>query len=801
MLLNRIFCVFITTLFVINTCTCSLGAVTHCVDLFYVNTNGVFAFEHSLQALCTHLLDTKGLNDTNGCLSCNIRSVNGLFELNDTTTMSSVCLGSTSNCNTTYDDGNMTTLVDEFVNMVNTSEKVANATGYNVSVVDVFVEKDQKVSGEGITARIVKQTQSTFTYAISTQFDFPIMCYKSLDYVERELGKGDTYYILKPHTKERVFTEMFNLPVFDCKSYTLVIKCNAVPFQDNVQHYPNINLFFGINHKETTTQCEYIDPITPPSPEPDPPEPDPPEPEPDPPSPDPDPPAPDPPEPDPPAPFIDPDVPQLLTTNPMNNYNTEVSSFAQQSINHQLTVIDSMENSFATEFMSAISLVDKLNLVIRGGKYLSVINCNESSNKRRCRNRKDNFMEEMLEEMDMYFSNRGGIIYSLLSDKANFDYNTKMSFLSMIVLLKNTDILLDNTGEDAINIVNDLLKGVNALLEEINTNTNITRKDDTRTDYTTLITECINKIAILNQQSVVDSDNSDDSDSDDDSDGGGSKGGNSNEMIKHKSIRKAVSVLAAYYVMSNVTEGQNDLFTFYNIPLYKTRSTKLTKERKSFPEIGVDVVIPVDYIQQQATYAYAVSVVVFKKYPLLTTKGLQQFAPFVVAITVFDEEGNENDIEFNADNEDEQVQVEFSKGVIGRDKDRCYIFNYEYDDKPVQMKESGDGQGVVVKCNMKDLDGDVLVGNKGTQTLLGLWILGGVIIGVIGIVGGVYVWKKWKNKKEEKNDNDDDDNNDNNDDDNKKEEFVRNIKDGFNISQISENSYSSTNSREYTING
>ena len=802
LLLNRIFYIL---LFIITTCACSFGATTHCVDVFYTNINGVFALEHSLQALCTHLLNTKGLNDTNGCLSCSIRSVNGLFELNETTTLSSICLSSTSNCTSTYDDVNMTTLVEEYVNMVNTSEKVANATGYNVTVVDVKVEKDQKVSGGGITASIVKQTQSTFTYAISTQFEFPIMCYKSLDYIDKELGnKDDTYYVLKPFTKERVFTEMFNFPVYDCKSYTLVIKCNAVPFQDNIQYYTKINLFTGINHRESsTTQCNYIDPVVPPSPEPDPPEP-----EPDPPAPEPDPPAP---EPDPPAPFVDPDVPKLLTTNPMKDYNPEVSSFALQSINHQLSTIDSMETTFASEFTSATSFVDKLNLVIRGGKYLSVINCNESSNKHRCLNRKDNFMEEMLEEMDTYFSNRGGIIYTLLSDETNFDYNTKMSFLSLIVLLKNTDILLDNTGEDAMNIVNALLKGARALLEVISTNPNITRKEDTRMDYTTLITECINKIAILNQQSVVVSDDSDDSDSDD-SDSGGSKGGNSNtnHLIKHKSIRKAVSVLTAYYVMSNVTEGQNELFEFYNIAL--RGNTKITRlMRKSFIDIGVDVVVPVECIQQQVEDAYAVSVVAFKKYPLLTSKGLTQFAPYVVAVTVFDEDGNENDVEFSADNEDEQVQIEFNKGTIGKDKDKCYMFNYEYDDKPVQFKQSSNnGENSVVKCNMKDLEGDVLVGNKGTQTLLGLYIVVSIIITVIVVVGGVYFWKQCMNNKKTVMNEDDKNNHINNNDDyndinnyNPREEFMRNINnDGFNISQISQRSDDSdTYSRECTING
>ena len=420
-------------------------------------------------------------------------------------------------------------------------------------------------------------------------------------------------------------------------------------------------------------------------------------------------------------------------------------------------------------------------------------------------------MEEMLEEMDTYFSNRGGIIYTLLSDETNFDYNTKMSFLSLIVLLKNTDILLDNTGEDAMNIVNALLKGARALLEVISTNPNITRKEDTRMDYTTLITECINKIAILNQQSVVVSDDSDDSDSDD-SDSGGSKGGNSNanHLIKHKSIRKAVSVLTAYYVMSNVTEGQNELFEFYNIAL--RGNTKITRlMRKSFTDIGVDVVVPVECIQQQVEDAYAVSVVAFKKYPLLTSKGLTQFAPYVVAVTVFDEDGNENDVEFSADNEDEQVQIEFNKGTIGKDKDKCYMFNYEYDDKPVQFKQSSNnGENSVVKCNMKDLEGDVLVGNKGTQTLLGLYIVVSIIITVIVVVGGVYFWKQCMNNKKTVMNEDDKNNHINNNDDyndinnyNPREEFMRNINnDGFNISQISQRSDDSdTYSRECTING
>lgn len=764
MLLKGIFFVFIA-LHVLNTCTCSLGTVTHCVDLFYESTNGVYAFEHSLQGLCARLLESKGLNDTNGCLSCNARFVNGLFELNDTVSLSSVCLGSRDNCSSTLDDGNMTALVEEYVNMVNTSAKVANATGHNVTVVDVFVEKDQVLNGGGISARIIKQTQSSFTYAISTTFDFPIMCYKSLDYAERDLGKGDSYYILKPHTHDRVFTESFNFPVYDCKSYTLFIKCSAVPFQDNIVHYKKLNLFFGINHKETSTQCEYIDPITPPTP---------------------DPPSPDPPAPDPPAPFIDPDVPELLTTSPMKDYNPEVSSFAEKPINQQLTVIDTMENSFASEFAASASLVDKLNLVIRGGKYLSVINCNESSNKRRCRSRKENLMEEMLEVMDNYFSNHGGVINTLFSDKDNFDFNTKMTFLSMIVVLKNTDILFDSTGEDAFDIVNALLKNASAFLQEVNDNTSIIRKDDTRTDYTRLIMECINKIATLNQQSVVDSD-SDDSDSDD-SDSGGSKGGSGNEVIKHKSIRKAVSVLTSYYAMSNVTEGHNQLFAFCNVLLNATRSWKLT-ERKSFPELGVDVVVPVEYIQRQATRAHVVSVVAFKKYPLLTSKGLKQFAPLAVAVAVFDGEGSEIEIEFNGDNEDEQVLVEFNRGVIGRDKDRCYVFNYEYNDKPVKMGGSGEHtgkEGDVVRCGVRDLEGDVLVGNKGAQKL---WVVGGAVITVIiGVVGGVYVWKTWKSKKEGE--------------DSGREAFVKNIKDGFNISQISQSSYNSdTGSRDYTING
>ena len=706
--IRKIIFTFITFISLLTYSTCAFGAETYCGDFFYNNTQGIYSLEAALNAHCNNFLSQKSLYDSTGCLTCNIRIVNGLFDLDESTSMSSICIGSKDTCTSSYNG--MEELFTEFMSTVDTSDKIMLLTGQNITLLKTFIEKDQLIDGNNIKASIIKHTANSLTYSISTTLDYPIRCFKALEPKTKELGNGDSYYILKPNTNNRIFTESFQFPIYDCLTYSLQVKCSSIPYQENVAHFFTQNLLSNIEHKDVNTQCNYIDP-----------------------QPTPDPPSPDPPTPDDPS-FVDLDVPQLITINPMKNYNPEVEDFKLKDIKTQLSTITQMAKTFEGEFRTAYTLVDKLNLVIRASKYLAVVNCKQTTETRNCKHQKEELMDEIIDQVEDYFNDDDlpirGVINILLNDKPNFDYNTKMIFLSMIVVLKNTDILLDHAGEEVIEIINQLMEGSSQLINEVNTNTYITNKTDTQKDYQTLIDESARKLAELTQQGLI-VDSESDTDTDDD-DGG---------EVKHKSIRKAVSTLTSYYIKSNIESQDTDLFTFYKVSLHKTTLRELdTKETKEFPAQQMSITIPVGYIKANNADATDISVLVFKKYPLLTNKGLERYSKYAGTVSVYNSLGVEMPrIKLTTN---EEVEVRFDRSVVGEQKDKCYRLDYNSDSKPTtESVDTDTSTNNIITCKSTVL-GDIFVGKKESSVATSVVIVIVIIVIIALLVGGAWLYKK-----------------------------------------------------------
>ena len=392
-----------------------------------------------------------------------------------------------------------------------------------------------------------------------------------------------------------------------------------------------------------------------------------------------------------------------------------------------------MAKSFEGEFRAAYTLVDKLNLVIKASKYLAVVNCKQITETRNCKHQKEELMDEVIDQVEDYFNDDDlpirGVINILLNDKPNFDYNTKMIFLSMIVVLKNTDILLDHAGEEVIGIINQLMESSSQLINEVNTNTYITNKTDTQKDYQTLIDESARKLAELTQQGlIVDSE----SDTDDDDDGG---------EVKHKSIRKAVSTLTSYYIKSNIESQDTDLFTFYKVSLNRTTLRQLNaKEIKEFPAQQMIITIPVGFIKANHADAEDISVLVFKKYPLLTNKGLQRYSQIAGTVSVYNMFGVEiPDIRLI---HNEEIEINFDRSIVGEQKDMCYRLDYNSDSKPTtEFVDTDTSIKDIITCKSTVL-GDIFVGKKESSAATTVVVVIVIIVIIALLVGGAWLYKR-----------------------------------------------------------
>lgn len=213
----------------------SSGTPTYCIDLFYDNMNSITTFETELETYCIDYLVSQGYSqNTAGCLTCKIRVINGLFEIPETQSVSSLCITpSTVSCSA-GDYSGMQSLVSSFVNTIKTTELILShvTSAFNLNLQNQNTIEEQAPPTNNLIYTPKKQTSSSLTYELTNKNTFPIKCYKLLSSNERSAVKGDLSFILKA-SSSNVFTESFSAGHYDCKSYKLRVTCYSVPYIEN----------------------------------------------------------------------------------------------------------------------------------------------------------------------------------------------------------------------------------------------------------------------------------------------------------------------------------------------------------------------------------------------------------------------------------------------------------------------------------------------------------------------------------------------------------------------------------------
>lgn len=202
-----------------------------CVDFFYKNMNGITKLENDLNDYCKNFLLGKSLLEGQGCLTCKIRVINGLYDIPGDECISSICITpTTETCASDYAD--MATLTAEFVDTVNTKEKLLQAVNTEVELNTTITEEEKVISTSMIGYTRIKDTGTSLTYEIENKNNFPVKCYKYMSVSKRNAVKGDLSYVMKPKSKN-VYTESYSYGDYDCKQYALMLTCYTVPYLEH----------------------------------------------------------------------------------------------------------------------------------------------------------------------------------------------------------------------------------------------------------------------------------------------------------------------------------------------------------------------------------------------------------------------------------------------------------------------------------------------------------------------------------------------------------------------------------------
>ena len=680
---------------------CELGAVTHCGNIFVTEVAGLNTLKNNVLKKCQELLANNSLTEENGCLQCNSRLIYNLFPYEKGIVALSFCMGSTLTCETKY-TGNMEQLFNNFMDLMNTSEKVSALLEKEIELKKTTIDKDVAPSTNAITGKIIRHTSTSLTYEISTTLDSPIKCFKTLTSTEPEFPTGSTYYILQPRTSKRVFTESFTASDYDCQTYSLHLKCVPLPYQENVSSSTSIKLF-TVNHKTETTSCKIVDPD----------------------------------EPIPPTPTPTPtpseekkeSVPTMQTYDPMIVNETEIS------IARSLSSSEEKENFLAKNFKTFESedkFVNKMNQVIRANKVLEVIDCESGNCKEQKKQIQNNCWKSIKDEIQ---KDDKSIVENLDAKPEEFEKNTKILFQTMIVSFGNNDSFHKESAQDALNVASKALSSSTEIIEKLNTK-EAENKEAIKEDVINLMVTTASSMFQLTN--VLGSTNNEEN--------------LVNKEEDVKTIQKAIDNVAKCLIINKVNEKKTVNFIFSFIQFTNSRLRRLDDNSYVYSNLedGIEVVIPKEYVSKldQGT---GIKIVNYKSYPFITQSGSKYFSNKVVSVELVNEQDGTT---VNAPDMDKnnKIEVFFKKDTIDSSFNTCYMFDNAKDSEPstdnVTVDSSKNGY---LGCQISKL-GNVLVGNYNTKQGLPGYAIFLIVFSVLLVLGisGFLVWKFVIQRKLEK---------------------------------------------------
>ena len=127
------------------------------------------------------------------------------------------------------------------------------------------------------------------------------------------------------------------------------------------------------------------------------------------------------------------------------------------------------------------------------------------------------------------------------------------------------------------------------------------------------------------------------------------------------------------------------------------------------------------------------SIQVLKSYPFLTDKGMEHFSDNVVSISLINTE-DLSEMELKGFKKDSRIQVKFSKEKIDSSFNKCYMYDYEKEDKPSNKDVDVSNEDGKIVC-LATKTGDVLVGDYSTG--MAWWLILIIVLLCLLFVGGV----------------------------------------------------------------
>ena len=703
---------FFFLLSIIVIARCELGAQTFCGNIFFEDGPKINSMENAILAKCKEVA-ALGAPNGEGCLVCNRRNVNGLYPFESKVDVMSICMGSTVTCQTKY-NGNMENLFNQFFNQVNTQEKMRNVTENEKAVLyRTSIEKDIAPDSSKIQIKEIKHTKTSFTYEITSNLDYPIKCYKALDTKQHNFIESDLYYILKPNTQNRVFTEYFPESDYDCKKYSLYLECYSIPFQDNAEKVTKVN-FGTFLHKDKDSQCEYID--------------------------------------------LDEEnekkeeeekknqkpaqeLPKLDGIDPLEDFSNELLEFEQNDEQAKKDEVTKINKNLQEEINTSSTIVGKVNVVVKANQKIQKVDCKEDSS---CQEAKSEIVTETWNQIEMLAKTSEDLSDSLGKEGESFEENTKIFLEALIISYNNYDSFSNETLSKSIALGTKALESSSDILKSIDSNTHIQDKSTVKKDVISLFTAAASSsLYTLNPNLVNKS----------------SKKNIIRVTDEAKSLYSSFNKLAEILI-ENEKEVETENYSFNYIVLAKAlrRLETINDEAKEnekaeegeyvFLREGVEIKLPVSYIQKEYNNEDTVHIGIFTyaSYPFFEEKGAKDFSNLVVSVNLLS--GNEV-IQTKTFPEEEKIEVKYNVNSLEKDYNGCYIVNPTSSESIKKISRVSEKGSIVCRS---DKFGDVMVGDpkNGIQGW-GIFLIILSVFIVLGILGFIFYWLYSRSKKDSAN--------------------------------------------------
>lgn len=676
---------------------CDTGFITHCANLFVQERDSLNNLKSSVLTSCNEFLKNKNLNETNGCVLCNERFTYNLYDLGVVDTKSdvmiSVCMGSSNTCETNY-SGDSAQLFDEFLATVNDQDKLKTLSSLDPLILSKFnTETDVAPSSQAITASIIKETEDSLTYKISSTLEYPVKCYKSLDTDKPEFPQGSLYYILKPKTTNRIFTEYFKSSDYDCQTYSLYLKCFSVPYQDNIKTFTEYK-FFSIKHEMAGTSCQYSEGVQAE------------------------------PEPEEEKPLEKENIPTLSTKDPKNDNSQEISEIQSKQPEKQLEAIKDITSNLKESTNDKFT--DSMNSVIKANEIIGAVDCNqleESSQQKSCNSTKEEIQKECWNNIESTISNKDTIADSLDPESEDFESNLKILYQTMITSFKNPETFDKDTKKKAMSLTSQTLQESLELLEKIDNNEHITDKDLVKKDLINLIAAAASSVLQLAHDES-----------------------SKKEFIsekEQKQVRLSLKTVSRVLLDNDIEEKQLNNIEF--------KCKKNDEESNSdglnivYPNQGINVTIPTEYIKKKYDKDNIIGFCVnkYQNYPFITTKGTDTFYRHVIAVEAISGDEDYNVVKVEKLEKDNQLTISYRQNFLAPANltdEKCYLFDSESQNKPKTKSTKGSKDDKYLICTC-DKFGDVLVGDF--KSGLPGYAIALITIGSLAVagVGGFLCWK------------------------------------------------------------